>query len=233
MKISTGLKYSRGFTLIELIVVIAILGTLAGISYPAIMGFQENARISAAHKTCVDIVAGVSNFKQDHNGILPYYPNSAKPNRDDQIFLITEAGKDAGLVSVLTGYEEGDEKVNINNEAYMKPTRSEQPKDGLYGESASDLSLFDPWEKPYYVVLCESLDGCIDPFTNKRIRRETCLVYSTGPDGEGIAKNHLGKGSVRKGGKKKMTAAQKAAADEEAADALLDNVYSWKKNAKK
>ena len=231
MKISTGSPFRRGFTLIELIVVIAILGTLAGISYPAIMGFQENARVSAANKTCVDIVAGVSHFKQDHNGILPYYPNSAKPNRDDQIFLTTEAGKDAGLVSVLTGYEENDEKLNINNEAYMKPTRAEEPRDGLFGESADELSLYDPWGMPYYVVLCESLDGCIDPFTNKRIRRENCLVYSTGPDKEGISRAHLGKAAKKAG--KKMTAAQKAAAAEEAEDALIDNVYSWKKNVKK
>ena len=233
MKISGATKFDRGFTLIELIVVIAILGTLAGISYPAIMNFQENARVSSAHKTCVDVVAAVSHFKQDHNGILPYYANSVKPNRDDQIYLITEAGKDAGMINVLTGYEEGDEKLNINNEAYMKPTLAEQPKDGLYGESVDDRSLFDPWGKPYYVVLCESLDGCIDPFTNKRIRRETCMVYSTGPDGEGIAKAHLGKGSVKRGAKKKQNAAQKAAAEEDAAEAMADNVYSWKKNTKK
>lgn len=232
MKISTGTKHTSGFTLIELIVVIAILATLAGIAYPAYMGFAENARVSAAHKTCVDIVAGVSSFKQDHNGILPYYPQSAKPNRDDQIFLITESGKDAGLVCVLTGYEEGDEKLNINNEAYIKATRAEQPKDGLYGESADELSIYDPWGKPYYVVLCESLDGCIDPFTGKRIPRESCLTYSIGPDGEGIAKPHLGKAATKKGSKKK-TAAQKAAAVEAAEDALLDNVYSWKKNTKK
>lgn len=232
MKMSNTKRFYRGFTLIELIVVIAILATLIGISYPAIIGFQENARVSAANKACVDVVAGISNFKQDHNGILPYYPNAAKPNRDDQIFLITESGKDAGLVSILAGYEEGDEKLNINNEAYIKPTKAENPKDGLYGDSADELTLYDPWGKPYYVVLCESLDGCIDPFTGKRIRRESSLVYSTGPDQAGVAQAHLGKNSRKKGGKK-MTAAQKAAADEDAADAEQDNVYSWKKNVKK
>lgn len=228
MKTKYTKRFYRGFTLIELIVVIAILATLAGIAYPAIIGFQENARVSAANKACVDLVAGISNFKEDHNGILPYYPNAAKPNREDQIYLITERGKDAGLVSVLAGYEEGDEKLNINDEAYIKPTKAEQPKDGLYGDTASELTLYDPWGKPYYIVLCESLDGCIDPFTNKRIRRENSLVYSTGPDMEGIAPVHLGK-PAKKGKKGKKS----AASAEDAEDAQMDNVYSWKKNVKK
>ena len=104
-----------GFTLIELIVVIAILATLAGISYPAIMAVQDNARISASSKACMDIVSGVSSFKQDSNGMLPFYTKEAKPDRDDQIYLSTLPGKNAGLLSILTGYEEDeDDKLNRN-----------------------------------------------------------------------------------------------------------------------
>lgn len=223
----------RGFTLIELIVVIAILATLMGIAFPAIMGFRENANISSASKTCMDIVSGVNSFKQDHNGILPFRTDQAKPNREDQIYLITEFKKDAGMLAALTGYEEGDDKLNINNEAYIKPTKADKKEDGLYGEG-DELSLYDPWGMPYYVVLCEMDDGCIDPFTHKRQRRENCLVYSTGPDKDGIADAHTGKRKKTAGapkGKKAKEAAKLAA--QEAEDALQDNVYSWKKSVKK
>lgn len=240
MKQTAFSSVNRGFTLLELIVVIAILATLMGISYPAIIGVQDNARISASSKTCMDIVSGVTSFKQDHNGIMPYYPNVAEPDKEDQIYLTTLPGKEAGLLSILTGYEEGDTKLNINNEPYMKPTKVDEARDGLYGETADELGLYDPWGKPYYIVLCETNDGCIDPFTNRRIRRENCLVYGLGPDSEGVAPAHTENVRPRKtaskpGKKMSKKEAKRAAreAREEMEDAIGDNVFSWKKAAKK
>jgi len=40
-------KNQKGFTLVELIVVIAILGILAGIAVPRLTGFQERAAVKA------------------------------------------------------------------------------------------------------------------------------------------------------------------------------------------
>lgn len=45
--INKQLRNRKGFTLVELIVVIAILGILAGVAVPRVMGFQETARTNA------------------------------------------------------------------------------------------------------------------------------------------------------------------------------------------
>ena len=102
MKISLSPRSAKGFTLIELIIVIAILATLAGIAYPTYMSIQTNAARTAAKKVCTDIVAAVDSFKQDNNGLMPYDTEMAQPNAKDQIYLSTVAGEDANMIKILT-----------------------------------------------------------------------------------------------------------------------------------
>lgn len=216
-------RRSKGFTLIELIIVIAILATLASIAYPTYMSIQDNAKGTAAKKACLDIVEGVTRFSQDNNGMLPYDANEAEPDKKDQIYLETAAGKDARLIQILTNREEDDDtRINVSRDTYLRSDEQEKPFDGLFIDSSEGINFYDPWGHSYQVVLCEEEKGCIDPFNaKKRLRGKKCLVYSLGSDGEGMGAT----GSVSRPGKQTAEAAE---ADEEA---IEDNIYSWK-NAK-
>lgn len=245
MKTTFDSRSPKGFTLIELIVVIAILGTLASISYPLIMSYMDTAKKTAATKVCTDIVSAVSNFSSDNAGSLPYRADMAKPDNNDQIALVTADGKDADLLKILTNREEDDDtRLNSTKDTYLRSDEQESKADGLFVDpNSGSLGLYDPWGSPYYVILCEESEGCIDPFTGKRLRGKNCIVYGLGPDRQGVAPdNSASAKKAKKGGKKdkkggkkgaKKDSATATASAEDEEEAIEDNVYSWKKVSSK
>lgn len=96
----------RGFTLIEIMVVVIILGLLAGIVLPKILGREEEAKVSAAKVQIKSMESALDGFKLD-NG---FYPTT-----------------DQGLSALIKKPEVGRIPDKWKEGGYLKPARI--PKD--------------------------------------------------------------------------------------------------------
>jgi general secretion pathway protein G len=84
--IRRGRMISGGFTLVELLLVLVILATLAAIVVPKFSGRTEQARITATHTQISNFETALDAFEVD-NG---YYPKT-----NEGLQLLIEAPKDA------------------------------------------------------------------------------------------------------------------------------------------
>ena len=100
------MKNQKGFTLIEIMVVVIILGLLAGIVLPKILGREEEAKVSTAKVQMKSIESALDAFKLD-NGFYP--------------------ATDQGLNALIKKPEVGRIPDKWKDGGYLKPARI--PKD--------------------------------------------------------------------------------------------------------
>ena len=68
----------EGFTLVELMIVVAILGILSAVVLPVYQGHASEAKVSSAKSNLYAIRVQLELYKMQHSGILPGYANGAE-----------------------------------------------------------------------------------------------------------------------------------------------------------
>jgi prepilin-type N-terminal cleavage/methylation domain-containing protein len=120
-----------GFTLVELLVVISIVGLLAGLMSVAIPKAMEGGKKAKAKGELNAIVAAVKAYKQEYGR----WPGSVTATSD-------------------TTFQDADSKSLLSALSGASNTSVENPKSVRFLEGAStDGTMKDPWGMQYFVIL--------------------------------------------------------------------------------
>jgi prepilin-type N-terminal cleavage/methylation domain-containing protein len=137
------MKSSRAFTLIELLIVIAILGILMALLFPAVNGALDSARKAQAKNDVVQIATAVTAYETEY-GRLPAGG------------LTTVNGT---LISMLTGVS-----GNTNNPRQIVFLEVQAAKKNKSGTNAAG-DFVDPWNTVYQIKLDNETDTT--PYDNR------------------------------------------------------------------
>jgi general secretion pathway protein G len=113
-------RASRGFTLVEVMVVVAILGILAALIVPKIIGRSDDARIVAARQDVATLVAALKLYRLD---------NQRYPTTDQGLKALTEKPT---IEPVPNNWKTGGYLDKLPRDPWGNPYQYLQP--GVHGE---------------------------------------------------------------------------------------------------
>lgn len=202
-------RSAPGFTLVELLTVIAIIAILMSLLLSAITGARESARRAQAANDCQGIVAAVKSYNSEYGR----YPSIEEPSSTSSTSNTKDVkvGDSAAGITGPGAYNRvlfytlramnispnTDHALNPKQISFMEGKNSSgtsNPKGGFAVASSSGSStfagcFFDPWGEQYCVVMDTNYDNeldVVDQYTDFKdpAPRAGVGAFSLGKDGQ-------------------------------------------------
>ncbi len=174
-------RNSKAFTLIELLIVIAIIGILMALLFPALNGVMEAARKAKAKNDVVQLAIAVKAYQTE------YGKSPVSLFGGDEAVVGWYQGPGTGsqynseIVKVLTG--EDYKGLNPRRIVFFEGRNAKgdaKPKDGI----APDGMIYDPWGTPYGIKVDTDYDNWVEYYgkSSEKNIRTTAIAISFGPN---------------------------------------------------
>jgi prepilin-type N-terminal cleavage/methylation domain-containing protein len=188
---TSRVKTLRGFTLIELIVVITIIAILIGLLFPAINGAQRQAKKVQAKNDLMQIVAAMNAYYTDYG---KFAVDDSKQGFDT---LLGDPGgtyDNAFIFNAVRAIADGNwntsNKLNPRQVVYFNAPNVKDPANPKSGFATQDTTsngnaikkggFVDPWGNEYLVTVDSDYDGWTMDF-----HAYSDLTYTTVTGGAG------------------------------------------------
>ena len=190
----------RNFTLVELLVVVGIIAILAGLLTPAVIGAQQQGRITQARSDMATILMALKGLDGTYGTygkmVTGDYKMGNKTWSTDSFSgsvknakLVGPSNKDDyyAFIAELSDPSNGSLTVSVNKRKmkFLDPKPEYNP--GVaYDNAANQPHLWlDPWGNPYVILVnVDYTDQIVDPTDNAKLVSGKAVAFSYGPDGE-------------------------------------------------